>query len=163
MANNNGADYSAQISQGMKTVQHLQEQHRRDCNHKPQGNRRVIPVQDWKGYLPDKDKLPESTAYCTGCGAVFEADSYKRDETSSGLYMFTSMLHQIKMVANLSDEDKQMIQKGFEALDTLAIVTTYYDNMVEKLGSNKGNKRNRSNNKGHIGVDSGMFGGARNY
>lgn len=162
--NRSGADYyAAQISQGMKSVQHLQESHRRECNHKPQGNRRMIPVHQYNGYIPDKDKLPESTGYCTGCGAVFETDSYKRDETSSGIYMFTSMLHQIKLVANLSDEDKAMIQKGFEAVDTLSMVTTYYDNMVEKLGSNKNNRRNRGGNKGHIGVDSGMFGGGRSY
>jgi hypothetical protein len=170
MANNtntmtNGNDYQQMEAQAKRNLQGMQEEHRRYCNHKNQNNRRTISIHEYNGYIQDKDKYSETTGYCTGCGAIFETESYSREEISTGIYMFNSMLHQIKLVASLSKEDVEQVAKTFDALDTLAKTANYYNNMIEKLGNGKGNgnNRNRGNGKGHIGVDAGMFGGGRGY
>lgn len=162
MANtkNQGRDYQAEQQKMRKQLQNLAEEQMRECDHKPRGNGRVVPISEYKGHLSNKESLPLSTAVCTRCGATFEAESYTREETSSGIYMFNSMLHQIKMNAQLSDEDIQMINNAFDALDTVATVCTYYNNMVDKLsGNNNNKKKNNRTSKGHIGVDTSMFGG----
>ena len=75
--------------------------------------------------------------------------------------MFRSMLSQIKLNANLSDEDLKMIEEAYDAIDTLSLIGTFYINMVDKLtnGGNKQKNNNKRNNKSRMGIDSSMFGG----
>lgn len=160
---NQEKDWGKEMAAQMKNLQQSQEMFRRTCRHKPGQNCQVMSVHNYKGHVPDKDKLPETTAICTKCSALFESESYSRDETSSGIYMLNSILQQIKMVANLTDEDMNMIMEGFGALDKLSTIMTYYHNMVDKVaGGDKGNG-GRRNNKGHIGVEAAHFGGGRNF
>jgi hypothetical protein len=156
------AQYQQNIRAGHQNLQATQEEYRREHLHKAHGgNNRVIPIHEAKAYIPDKDKYPASTVYCTGCGAIFESETYRPDELNSGIYMFNSMLHQIKMVANLTDEERELLRGGYQSLDKLSQIITYYNDMADKLsngGKNNG-KKNHGSGKGHIGVDSSMFGG----
>lgn len=156
-------DWAQQVSVEMKNLQQTQENHRRHCNHKPGNGGQVMSVHQYKGNIPDKDRLAESTVVCSKCGSIFEGESYNKDETGSGIYMFKSMLDQIKLNAQLSDEDWNMMMRGFQALDTLSTISTYYHNMVEKLAGGGGKKNKSRNTKGHIGVDASHFGNGRGF
>ena len=152
--------YEEKIRGTMRDLATMKEGRRRTCNHKPNVNGRVIALHDSKINVPGKKDLPESTVICTRCESYFESSSYTADETDSGLYMFKSMAEQVKLNANLSDEDKEFLANYYAALDTVSQFSTYYLNMVEKLSNGDNNKRkgNRSS-KGHMGINSSMFGG----
>lgn len=157
-------DIANKEKQMRQQLQNLNEEKIRGCDHKARGNGKVMSVHDVKNqYIQNKDKLSETTAYCTRCGAIFEAESYNPDEITGGIYMYNSMLHQIKLNAQLNDDDWDMIDQGFSALDTLARIGVYYNNMVEKLSSGGNKKGGKRNTKGHLGISSDMFNGGRSY
>lgn len=153
-------NYEEKIRGTMRDLAAMKEGRKRTCNHKPNNNGRVIALHDSKINVPGKKDLPESTVICTRCEKYFESSSYTPDETDSGMYMFNSMAEQVKLNANLSDEDKDFLERYYQALDTVAQFTSYYHNMVEKLSNGDNNKKkgNRSS-KGHMGLNSSMFGG----
>ena len=160
----NEVNYEQEIRNHQNQMRSAQEQFIRDCEHKPGGGKgKVMSIHDYNGFIQNKDKYSPTTAICTRCGAIFEAESFQPEEINSGIYMFSSMLHQIKMNAQLSADDKQNIAEAFRAIETLSGIANYYNNMVEKLaggGNKNGNKRGRG--KGHIGLDSSMM-GSRSY
>jgi len=149
-------EYRNLQNQAMQT----RERFIRKCDHKPgNGRGKVINIHSFNGFIQNKDKYSESTAYCTRCGAIFESESFQPEELNSGIYMFNSMLHQIKMLASLTDEDKANIESAFNAIGELSTVSDYYNNMVDKLaGGNKNNGGKKGRSKGHIGLDSSMMG-----
>ena len=153
-------NFEERIRGAMRDVAVMKESRKRTCNHKPNNNGRVIALHDSKINVPGKKDLPESTVICSRCERYFESTSYEPSETASGLYMFQSMVEQVKLNANLSDEDKEFVDKCYQALDTLEQFMTYYHNMVDKLSNGDNNKKkgNRSS-KGHMGLNSSMFGG----
>lgn len=161
MSNNNTMkSYEEQIKSNTRNLIMLKEQRKRDCKHKPSDNAHLIGIRESKANIPNKKDLPDSTVVCTKCEKYFESSSYTPDEIESGLYMFCSIPEQIKLNAQLSKEDESMIEEYYAALDTITNVCNFYNNMVEKLANGGGNKKraNRSN-KGHMGINSGMFSG----
>ena len=157
---NNQQNYEEQIKKGMKNLQMLQESRKRECTHKPSVGAKVIPIHESNKHVPNKKELPESTVICTRCDAYFEATSYSAKELESALYMLTSVAHQIKLNANLSEEDKAELEKYFEALDVVAGFVPYYTNMVDKLSNGGGNRKAKPRvTKGHMGLDGASFGG----
>ncbi|MCM1219754.1 MAG: hypothetical protein NC548_35175 [Lachnospiraceae bacterium] len=159
MADNTQKNYSDQIRQHMMDAARLKEQNMRDCDHKANNRGRVMGLHDSKVKYPGKDKMPPSTAVCTRCERVFESESYTKDENASALYQLQSIAEQIKLNANLSDQDKNDIAEYYAALDVVSGMLTYYNNMVEKMASGGGNKQKKASNKGHMGLNSDMFGG----
>lgn len=162
MANNgnNNQSYEEQIKASRRNLSRIMEERKRTCNHKPNNHGQVISIHDSKINVPGKKDLPDSTVICTRCEKYFESGSYSGAEIDSGLYMFTSMAEQVKLNANLSDEDKATLEEYYDALDKVAGFTNYYLNMVEKLANGGGKNKNRPRaTKGHIGVSTNMFGG----
>lgn len=152
--------YEDKIRGAMRDLSAMKEARRRKCNHKPNNQGRVIGLHDSKINVPNKKEMPESTVICTRCEKYFESSSYTPDETDSGLYMFASMAEQVKLNANLSEEDWEQLEAYYEALDTVSHFTTYYHNMVEKLSNGDGNrKKSNRSSKGHMGISSNMFSG----
>ena len=165
MANNKNIDnYEEKIRQSRRDLIALQERRRRDHDHKPNHGGKLMPLHESKINVPGKRDLPDSTIICTKCEKYFEGNSYLPSETDSGLYMFGSMIEQIKLNAQLTEEDWDMINQCYDALDTLGSLATYYNDMVEKLANNSGNKKGKGGGpkKGYMGINSSMFGG-RNY
>lgn len=152
-------NYNDQIRQGMMNIAKLKEEHMRECDHKANNRGRVMGLHDSKVKYPGKDKMPDTTAVCTRCERVFESESYTKDETATMLYSLQSIAEQIKLNANLSKEDWDDIAKYYDSLDVVASMLTYYNNMVEKMAQGGGGKKQKTNNKGHMGLSSDMFGG----
>ncbi len=136
-----------------------QQRIQRGCDHKPHGGSgRVRSIKDENVPIRNKDQYSDTTAYCDNCRAIFESETYSKQELESAMYMFASMLEQTKLAANLSDEDYQTIFQGYDALDILSKIVVYYNDMVKKLTNGKGNSGKRRESKGSIGLDVGMFG-----
>lgn len=153
-------NYEDNIKKQMRDLSAMKEGRKRICNHKPNNQGRVMALHDSKINVPNKKDMPESTVICTRCEKYFESSSYTPDETDSGLYMFSSMAEQVKLNANLTEEDLNTLEQYYQALDTVANFTQYYHNMVEKLSNGEGNKKNKNRaSKGHMGLNSQMFGG----
>lgn len=152
--------YDNQIKAGMRNLNAMKENRKRECNHKACGQGRILALYASNIDVPNKKDMPESTVICTRCERYFECEAYSADETDSGIYMFTSMAEQVKLNAQLSEEDKKSLEEYYAALDVINNFTTYYHNMVEKLSNGGGNK-NKGNrqSKGHMGVTGSMFGG----
>lgn len=152
-------NYNEQIRQGMIGIARLKEKHMRECDHKANNKGRVMGLHDSKVKYPGKDKMPATTAVCTRCERVFESESFTQDETATMLYNLQSIAEQIKLNANLSKEDWEDMQKYYDALDVVTDMMKYYNSMVEKMAQGGGNKKHKTNNKGHMGLNSDMFGG----
>lgn len=151
-------NFEVEIKKQMKDLNRLRETRKRKCEHKPRTNGQIVNIHDSKFNVPNKKELPETTVICTGCEKYFEGEAYYSSEIDSGLYMFTSMAEQVKVNANLSEEDKVTLESYYEALDTIAGFSTYYLNMVEKLSNgNKHNGKKPRSQKGHMGVNSNMY------
>lgn len=140
---------------------HLIESRKRTCNHRASNKGQIIPVHRSKVNISGKDELPESTVICTRCNRYFERDSFKAEEIESALYMLTSMAEQVKLVSNLTEEDKVTLEEYYNSLDRIRGFETYYLNMIEKIGDGNGNsnKPKTKYSKGHIGLNSNMFNG----
>lgn len=156
MANNN--NYDSRIMESRRNYAQAVEERKRECCHKPSCGGKVIPLMESNITFPGKDKMSESTGICKRCERYFERSSYYAEELEAGEYMFQSMLEQIKINANLSEEDLAMIAKGYDSLDTLATIIIYYNDMVKKLANGDGKKPRQRNTKGSMGLQPGMFG-----
>lgn len=152
--------FNAQKKAAMQNLAQITEAAKRECDHKPGPNGRIIPLRDANVSFPGKDQMPETTVYCQSCGVAFESEAYMPDELQSGVYMFQSMLHQIKLNAKLSEDDKENISSSFAALDQLTTVVNYYNDMVKKMSKGGGgNKGGGGSNKGHMGMSRGLMNG----
>lgn len=152
--------FAAQKKAAMQNLAQITEQQKREDDHKPGPNGRIIPLRDANVSFPGKDQMPETTVYCQTCGAVFESEAYTPEELQSGIYMFQSMLHQIKLNAKLSADDRENVMNTFAALDQVSTVVTYYNDMVKKMTKGSGGGRgNNSSGKGHMGMSRGLMSG----
>lgn len=152
--------YEEKIRGTMRDLAAMKEGRRRTCNHKPSNQGSVMSIHNSKINVPNKKELPNTTIICPRCEKYFESDTYKPDEIESGIYMFTSMAEQAKLLSNLTEGDKQSLEEYYQALDVISNFSLYYNNMVEKLGNGDGNnKKKRHSSKGHMGINSQMFGG----
>ena len=143
--------FAAQKKAAMQNLAQITEQQKREDDHKPGPNGRIIPLRDANVSFPGKDQMPETTVYCQTCGAVFESEAYTPEELQSGIYMFQSMLHQIKLNAKLSADDRENVMNTFAALD---------HDMVKKMTKGSGGGRgNNSSGKGHMGMSRGLMSG----
>lgn len=164
MAKKFNENYEEQIKKARRDVAMLQEERKRKHTHKPNQGGKIMPLHDSRINVPGKANLPESTVICTNCECYFEGNAYLPSETDSGLYMFKSMIEQIKLNANLTDEDLEQIERYYDAIDELTTMANYYNDMVDKLANNGGKKNKNTNRpkKGYMGISPNMFGG-RNY
>lgn len=152
-------NYKEEVQKQMRNIHLLKEREMRECDHKANNRGRVMALHDSKIKYPGKDKMPATTAVCTRCERVFEAESYTKDENASALYQLQSIAEQIKLNANLSNEDKADIMAYYNALEVVEGMMTYYNNMVEKMAQGGGGKKQKGSSKGHMGLSSDMFGG----
>ena len=134
------------------------------CNHRFGGNGRHLEnVHTTNQFVRDRNLYSDSTVICPECTDIFETDAYTLKDLNSGIFMYQSMLSQIKLFSELDENDWEAIDNAYRALDTISSMFTYYNDMVQKLTN--GNKNNRNNNngssKGGVGVRSSMFGGKR--
>lgn len=155
-------DYDNQIRVGMKNLSVLKEERKRDCDHKPCGQGKVIKLHDTNINVPNKRDLPDSTFICTRCERYFEGKAYTQEECDSVLYMITSIFEQIKLNARLNGEDHDFLMRGYDSADVIADIFTYYNKMTARLSEGNGNNRNNNNrgqSKGHFGAAKSLYGG----
>lgn len=152
--------YNDEVKSLTRQLMLSKEGKKRKCDHKPSNNGRIMGIHDSKIHVPQKNNLPETTVICTNCERFFESNAYLPEDGDAGIYMFTSMVEQVKLNAHLNEEDKKTIENVYDAIDTISSFLTYYNNMVDKLANgNNNNKRVKTHNKGHMGLNPNMFGG----
>lgn len=156
-------NYVSAVQEKKRDLANTLEEGRRECDHKAGPHGRIVMLKDSNANYPGKDQMPDTTVYCQTCTAVFESQAYTPEELQSGIYMFQSMLHQIKLNARLSDADRDDIANAFASLDTISKVVTYYNDMVKKMSKGGGgNNGGGGSNKGHMGMSRGLMSG-RSY
>lgn len=150
-------------SQLIQLVREKAEDEMRQCDHKPRnGKNKLMLLSNYTGDLISeraKAKYPDTAVICTECGAIFEPNSFTDAELKSSIYMFESVLHQIKLNSLLNDEDWKDLMASFRAIDHFDAIRKFYDDMVNKLtGGKKQGNGNKGSAKGQIGTSSGDFG-----
>lgn len=152
-----GQNYEEQIKSQIRDLNRLKEERRRKCEHK--GNHDLCSIENAKFNIPNKKDLPEGTVACNRCEKYFYGDAYTPADGDAGLYMFNSMVEQVKINANLTDEDRITIDNVYTSLDNLANFVSYYNSMVEKMSNGGGKQQNKPKHsaKGHIGISPNMF------
>lgn len=152
-------NYEEQIKRSIHDLSAMREMRKRKCNHKPSKKYSIVELNKSGINVPNKKELKDSTVVCTRCEKYFENDPYTPSEIEGGLYMFNSMVEQVKVFSELKEEDFAAIDDYYAALDTIASFINYYNDMTNKLGNNNKNKNNnnRAVNKGSIGLNNSMF------
>jgi hypothetical protein len=167
MANNNFKKKSDELEEQVRAAQanlsSLRESIIQKCEHRPSCGGKLVSVHEKENrlHLPNKviNSLPEDEVGCLKCGTHFSGKSYSTPEIDGAVKVIGDMIEQIKLVANLSDADKEFIIKGYEARDTIERIARYYINMVSKMsnGKNNNNNRRKGTSKGHMGPNPNMF------
>lgn len=153
-------NYENDIHSAIRNLTALKEKRKHECNHKACSQGKLIYLHDSNVNFPNKKEMPKSTVVCTRCEKVFEEEYYEDEEVESGIYMLESMAEQVKFISNLTKEDQDAIASYYDAIDTIKNFSVYYSNMVKKLRNGNDNKKSKNRNtKGHMGINSGMFGG----
>lgn len=153
------ANIDEQLLNTQREYESLATRKRRQCMHKPSNRGQMMALKNYKGYVKDKDKYPDSTAICTACHTKFDMNTYTPEELDSFLFMALSMAEQVKNLTNMTDEDWEALHQVYEAYDVYEHFVKYYSSMLEKLSKGEGKRKNNNNNKnvGNIG-----FGVTRN-
>ena len=91
---------------------------------------------------------------------IFDMELYSPEEVRDIMFRLRSMLNQIAVLAELSDEDAEELREMREVVDNFeTVLGSFYNSMVKSL-SKKGNKnKNKGNNRsvGRIGISSSQF------
>ena len=104
---------------------------------------------------------------CKECGDIFEMTAYQADEIENAVSLLKSALNQIKVLANLNEEEfndiVELIAWFDEKID--GSLVPYYMGMIKRLsGEDKRRNRDNGNQKGRVGNIGGNMGvSARNF
>ena len=137
-----------------------QQQEREDCTHTPEDDAKTIPIRDYRKYVPGKNEFPDTTYICDRCGAIFDGNLFTAEESKATLFSLLSRFEQIKVLAKLSDKDREFLDQAYAAYHTVEQVVKFYDDVVNKLGDNNGGRkknRNRNNSGVNLGIRSSSF------
>ena len=164
MADRKQNNYDNEIRERRRSLAQAMMQRKHECRHKPIDGAKVIPIGEANFIRQSEKNAYKNTTVvaCTNCEEYFESSSYTAAELDGGLFMFHSIIEQIKIQAELNDEDVATIDDCYEAIDKLENLSRYYNDMVKKLTNDNGRKNRNTNSKGSIGVNAGMF-GSRNF
>ena len=135
----------------------------RQCDHKNKMGPRLVNVHDPDNdfYIKDKHKLSDTTVVCKECHEIFEMVAYDPEEIDKAVRTLSSMLNQIKVLANLSDNEYSDVVEMIELVDDKinGALVPYYLGMLKKLNGNDKRRNNNDNNqKGRVGNISGSMG-----
>lgn len=157
--NGAGQDVSKRISETKRELGNAIKEYQFSHDHKNKHGACLESVHQTKQYIKDKGKLGPDAVICKECGEIFEMTAYTESEVEAGIMMFKSMLNQIKVLANLQDEEYADIVSVLEFVDTKlgGTLAPYYLNMIKRLGDNN-NRRKDTNQKGRIGGLGGSYG-----
>lgn len=145
------ANIDEQLLSTQRAYESLAARKRHGCMHKPSNRGQLIPLKEFKGYVKNKDKYPESTGICTACHTLFDMGVYETEELDSFLFMALSMIEQVKNLTNMTDDDWEEINRVYEAYDVYANFITYYSDMLKKLREGEGKRKKRNNNENEVG------------
>ena len=161
MTNRNNAGDS--IREKKRELQTAIRYSQRQCDHKNKTGPRLVNVHDPDNdfYIKDKHKLSDTTVICKECHEIFEMTAYDAEEIDKAVGILSSMLNQIKVLANLSDAEYSDVTEMIELVDEKikGALVPYYVGMLKKLAGNDKRRNNTDNNqKGRVGNLSGSMG-----
>lgn len=127
----------------------------------------VEELQKFNKYtIQNKHWYPQSAVIHPSCGTIFDATPYDAKEAFLIFYRAKSLIHQIKFLTNANQT------LGADKLDELnrllsmqedieANIYPFYVDMIKALkkqDDGKSRNKNRQNRKGHIGINSDVYG-----
>lgn len=134
---------------------------RRKCYHNQISEAKLIPIKDSKMIRSvDKAKYGDSVYVCDRCGEIIDIATYTREEVDDVFFKLHSMLAQIQVLAGakLDNEDAEELAVAIDHADYLEnLMGSFYSDMVESLTNKDKKGKKQGNNKGGIGVTSGMM------
>ena len=163
MANINRGNAGEMIRKQKRELQSAIRISQRACDHKNRTGPCLINVHDDNNhqYIKDRAKLSADAVICKECGDIFEMTAYQADEIESAVSLLKSALNQIKVLANLNEEEfndiVELIAFFDEKID--GALVPYYMNMIKRLaGDDKRRRNDNSNQKGRVGNIGGNMG-----
>lgn len=162
-SNRNNQNPSETIRVKKRELQNAIRYSQRECDHKNKTGPRLVNVHSSENnvYIKDKNKLSPDTVICKECGEIFEMTAYRTEEIEDAVKTLSSMLNQIKVLANLSDQEFMEIVELIKLVDDKisGSLVPYYDGMIKRLsGNDKRRNNNDGNQKGRVGNISGNMG-----
>lgn len=158
MSNKNSARENLRAAQ--RAYQNTLRQAQLDHLHKDNNGPTLESLDTTKIQIKDKNQYPPCTVICTECMEIFDMELYSPEEVRDIMFRLRSMLNQIAVLAELSDEDAEELREMREVVDNFeTVLGSFYNSMVKSL-SKKGNKnKNKGNNRsvGRIGISSSQF------
>lgn len=162
MANINRNNAGEHIRMKKRELQSAIRYTQRECDHKNRTGPRLVNVHEATDvYVKDRNKMSEDTVVCKECGEIFEMTAFKAEEVDEAVAMLKSMLNQIKVLANLNDEEYKEIVELIKMIDDKidGSLVPYYMGMIKRLTDDgKRRDRNNGNQKGRVGNISGNMG-----
>lgn len=163
MANVNRNNAGESIRVKKRELQSAIRCSQRECDHKNKTGPRLVNVHDEANtvYVKDRAKMSPDAVICKECGDIFEMTAYQPEEIENAVATLKSALNQIKVLANLNDDEfadiVELIKWFDEKID--GSLVPYYLGMIKRLaGDDKRRNRDNGNQKGRVGNISGNMG-----